>query len=544
MPSVQGISGLVSGIDWEETIKQLIALESRPISLLETKKSNYETELSMWQQVNTNLESLQSTVQNYSDESKLLAKTATSSDSDIAAVSATGTATRGTHIISSVTSLARSNNYVAGTGYTSPNNSFGQAAGSFVINFANHPDGAKDITLTYGTDYSSSTSLDLFADIINNHEDNDGLVNASVINDGSANPYKLVLTAAESGTDYQISSIADTSTGLAMAEGLTAQNCVFNIDSINITKSSNRVDDVVDGMTFTLLDDTLASPITITVENDTSTVKTNVNSILNAYNSLKDTMTNVASYDSDNEIMGPLFGDSNLSAIRAKLDSILSSQIPGILSSYQYQSLASIGIKTDTKGRLTIDDTKFDDVMDENFEAIADVFCQKVTSNNSNIIFEKFTNNKTQPGTHSVVINYNGSGTITSATINGNAATILGSLIMGKEGKDEEGLLLNFVWPGSGSQSTATIRVSDGINAQLDKEIEDMTNEDLQKSEVYWAKEAINSSIDNIDEQIAAMEKRLTQKEDAMRREFNQLEAELSKMRQQASYLESNLPAS
>ena len=43
------ISGLSSGFDWRSMIDQLIEIESAPINLKETKKSEYEAQLSEWQ---------------------------------------------------------------------------------------------------------------------------------------------------------------------------------------------------------------------------------------------------------------------------------------------------------------------------------------------------------------------------------------------------------------------------------------------------------------------------------------------------------------
>lgn len=542
MTSVTSISGLVTGIDWESTIQQLMAVEAAPLLLLEDRKQEYETKLSMWQQLNTRLLALESTAENFITEEEFLARIATSSDTDAVAVSATGEARPGTHIISSITSLARSNNYVSGTGYASPNDTFGQGAGSFIINLANHPDGAKTITLTYGTDYSATTSLDEFTDLINSHPDNDGLVNASIINDGSANPYKLVITASHSGTDYSVTSITDTSTGLNMAEGLTAQDCVFNIDSINVTKSENQIDDVIEGMTFTLLNSGIASPVIITVENDTATVKTNINSIVNSYNDLKTLMNTVSNYDSENEVLGPLLGDGNLSSIRYKMDQIISSTITGLPSNATYNSLASIGVKTSgATGLLSVDNTVLTEALEDDFDAVADIFCEKVTTDNNSVTFEERTNTKTEPGSYTVVVNYDASGNITSATINGNAAQVLGTLISGAEDEDEEGLLLKFNWPGSGSQETATITLSLGANAQFDKEVEFITNEEYEEGEVYWAEKALNTTIENLDEQIEAMEERLAQKEERMRREFNQLEVAISRLQTQSQYLQAQL---
>jgi len=76
------ISGLVSGIDWATTIDQLIAVESRPIVLLDERKQENETKLSMWNQLNGKLLSLESTASGLTDRDIFASRTASSTDSD------------------------------------------------------------------------------------------------------------------------------------------------------------------------------------------------------------------------------------------------------------------------------------------------------------------------------------------------------------------------------------------------------------------------------------------------------------------------------
>lgn len=543
-PPVSSVSGLISGIDWDTTIQQLLAIERRPINLLESRKQSVETKLSLWRQLNTKLQALESATANFQSKEDFLAKLATSSDTQYVSASATGEATTGNHEISSITSLARANNHVSGAGYASASSAFGQAAGSITINLADHPDGPQTITLTYGTDYSSTTSIADLCELINTHPDNDGLVTASYINDGSgATPYKVVIAAANMGTDYRITSITDTSTNLNLTEGLTAQNCVFTIDSISVTKSSNVINDVLDGVTLTLTDSNPASSIIVTIEKDVATVKSNINSLVNSYNEVKRLMNASSHYDEDNEIIGPLMGDGNLSSIRSKLDSILSSMIPGLSSSASFNNLSQIGITTDgSTGLLSIDDSELSDALEDDFDGVGDVFCEKATSDNGNIGYVQRTTD-TQAGSYQLVVNYDASGNITSATINGNEANILGTLVQGKEGTPEEGMLLRFTWPGSGSQSTANIDLSLGISCQLKNDIDFITGAEYQEGEVYWAEQRLEDTIDGLDEQIESIERRLSKREEQLRREFTRLEVVLAELRSQSSYLQAVLGA-
>ncbi len=81
------VSGLSSGIDWQNMIEQLIAIDSQKITLIENKVSSQEAKKSAWQSLNTKLSALQSSIQALAKESSFnLYKTnLTSSSTDVAA---------------------------------------------------------------------------------------------------------------------------------------------------------------------------------------------------------------------------------------------------------------------------------------------------------------------------------------------------------------------------------------------------------------------------------------------------------------------------
>ena len=61
------ISGLASGFDWRSMIDQVIAIEHKPVDLMEDKKEGYEEQRTEWQSVNTMLLSLKTAAQTVKD---------------------------------------------------------------------------------------------------------------------------------------------------------------------------------------------------------------------------------------------------------------------------------------------------------------------------------------------------------------------------------------------------------------------------------------------------------------------------------------------
>jgi flagellar capping protein FliD len=79
------------------------------------------------------------------------------------------------------------------------------------------------------------------------------------------------------------------------------------------------------------------------------------------------------------------------------------------------------------------------------------------------------------------------------------------------------------------------------VNAQFEKQLDFITGTEFQEGEVYWVEDQLNTTIDNLDEQISDMEARLVQKEQILRKQFTQLETMMSQFRSQSSYLQSVL---
>ncbi|MBK1675071.1 flagellar hook protein, partial [Ectothiorhodospira shaposhnikovii] len=82
-----------------------------------------------------------------------------------------------------------------------------------------------------------------------------GGVRASLINDGSGQPHRLVLTARKSGTEAAVSSISfggDLGGGLQLdtATRIAGQNARLTVNGIQVESAGNRVEGAVQGVTL------------------------------------------------------------------------------------------------------------------------------------------------------------------------------------------------------------------------------------------------------------------------------------------------------
>jgi flagellar hook-associated protein 2 len=183
----------------------------------------------------------------------------------------------------------------------------------------------------------------------------------------------------------------------------TAQDAVIKIGNSTIVKSSNTVDDAIEGVTMNLLKVDASSTVTLSVNRDTSEVKTSISEFVDAYNTLNDFLETQLSYNSETKTANPLLGDSTVLEIRNKISRAVSGWIPGLGTS-SYTSLSQIGIWSNREtGELSIDESAVAAALAHDPDAVARLFIGTATATNGSVSFVSKSSN-TQPGKYSVSV--------------------------------------------------------------------------------------------------------------------------------------------
>ena len=147
-------------------------------------------------------------------------------------------------------------------------------------------------------------------------------------------------------------------------------DAALTVDGMNITSSSNTVTDAIGGVTLYLME-TSSSAATLSLQNDTTAVKTKLQTLVTTYNdamSLLDEVTNPAS---TLETYGAtLVGNSTVRTIRDTLRGFMTavSTTPSTDGSYNY--LVDIGLSMDRYGKLSIDKTTLDTVLSSDYSDV------------------------------------------------------------------------------------------------------------------------------------------------------------------------------
>ena len=137
-------------------------------------------------------------------------------------------------------------------------------------------------------------SLEEFRDAINGGELG---VTASVINNGTVK--QLVIKGNATGAEqaFEITgttglSVDPTASGVSTDPSslASAQDAQLDVDGIVVSRSSNTVDDVIDGVTLTLNKQDVGNASTLTITDDRSGATTAINAFVSAYNNLNTTI--------------------------------------------------------------------------------------------------------------------------------------------------------------------------------------------------------------------------------------------------------------
>lgn len=282
--------------------------------------------------------------------------------------------------------------------------------------------GDKSVDIKVG----ASTTLE---DIINQINDGAGdAIKASIVNTGGENGYKMILQSKESGEKNQIKfsvkgdnpdalkgaqdvleklgfktnqteikddknqvtgynlTIDTNNTSAGGKQLQKAQDAKFNFNGIDITRSSNKVDDLIVGVTFNLNNVDEKNSTTgalkesvITIGKDTDAVVKSLKSMVTAYNDLISNISTATSYDRENGVAGTLNGMSEITGIKRKLQNLFES------SNSDGKSLQNFGFSFTEKGVLSVDESKLKDTISKDYEGFKSFFTNSTEYKNAGV---------------------------------------------------------------------------------------------------------------------------------------------------------------
>ncbi|RFP14803.1 MULTISPECIES: flagellar filament capping protein FliD [unclassified Duganella] len=217
-------------------------------------------------------------------------------------------------------------------------------------------------------------------------------VTASIISDGStgtnATPNHLILTSSATGAsstmkitlagsggnppDDKLAALLGYDPGGVqnLSQKAAAADTLATVNGIAVTSPSTGINGAISGISINALK---VGSSSLSVSKDSGSLTTSVNGFVKAYNDLSGQIAQLGAYDPDTKTGGPLLGDTTLRNLQASIRRQLGTSITG-LQGTSLTNLSQIGISFQKDGTLSLDNTKLQKAVTNNFSDIAGLF--------------------------------------------------------------------------------------------------------------------------------------------------------------------------
>ena len=403
--STQRISGLVSGMDVDSIVKNLMKAESA-----KQEKIKQDKQVLVWRQedyrsINTTLRSFRDKVFDMKMQAAYLVNKSTSSNESVVKVTAGTSAVEGIYTLNKVTSLASGASITSGEVKTTSDTSTSTVTSATTMEQLGLTTNTT-VTIANGTKSAELQikTTDTIASLVNNinslkDADGDSLGMKVSFDD---NLHRFFMMSTGTGSEQKIT-MTDNDTNFLQNKLMfttledQGDDAKVTLNNVDLTFASNQF--TVSGVTYNLLS-TTDTATTITVSKDTDAIVSSIKDFVSSYNDTISELNDKLSEDrysdyspltdEQKEAMsdtqqeqweekaksGLLRSDSLLQGVVNTMRSSLYTQVAGMGSS-EYTTLSSIGITTGTyleKGKLYIDEDKLKEAINNDLDAVMNLF--------------------------------------------------------------------------------------------------------------------------------------------------------------------------
>ena len=169
-----------------------------------------------------------------------------------------------------------------------------------------------------------------------------------------------------------------------------AKDAKFKYNGIDITRSSNTVDDLILGVSLTLNKvDKEGESTNVNITQSTEGILEDIKAMVESYNSLINNINEATKYDSETGLAGTFQGVREITSITTELNKIIN----GV--SKDGKSLADFGITLTKDGLLTLDSSVLNDMINTKFDEFKSFFSSETKFTNVTAFGDKkidFTN--------------------------------------------------------------------------------------------------------------------------------------------------------
>jgi flagellar hook-associated protein 2 len=333
--------GGFNNIDFSYILNAIMQQESQPVVALQAQQRALQSQQSAFSTLASKLTALETAMKPLGDRTEFGGRSASSTNTAAVDVSATSAASIGAYDIV-VSELARAQTTASTSSHTDKDTTVVASGGSLVIN---------GVTLAI----TVPATLEDVADAINANDDL--AVNASVVSP-TPGTYQLVLTGKATGVDNAFTITNNLTGGSGVTFGANAQNAAnaqFTVNNVAVQSATNDVDDVIAGVSLTLLKKDPTTTVNVSVTANQQAAVDQVKSFVSAFNDIltfaKDQSAAASKGETNN-----IGRDALLRGLRNELRAELNREYA---TGGTYTYLSQVGLGFDRSGKLTLDEKKF-----------------------------------------------------------------------------------------------------------------------------------------------------------------------------------------
>jgi flagellar hook-associated protein 2 len=370
--------GAGSGMDVKALATSLVEAERAPRKdVIDKKISKAEGGISGYSAIKFVLDGLKTSLMDIKDQSDFESLTTRNSQASAINITTSTTASAGTHNIT-VNSLAKAQRNLS-NGFSNTSDAICSSA----------------LTLSLSKNSGTPTTITVAADrttpggIVSAINGANLGIKAQLINTGeSTKPYRILITG-ETGRDSSFTLASSDSTKVdfdvgpstPLTNGLAnvgydamkvsayqeASNGDVVVNGVPIQPATNKLTEVIPGVTIDLFTPTAGGPASVDLVRDTSAVKTKMTALVKAYNDANIMLNTVSDAKSTVETYGAsLAGNSIVNSIRTQMREALFPQVS--TGSSELRGFRDLGLSIDKEGVMTLDNDKLDEVLSTKFD--------------------------------------------------------------------------------------------------------------------------------------------------------------------------------
>src|SRR5690606_7766632 len=195
------------------------------------------------------------------------------------------------------------------------------------------------------------------------------------------------ITAEEDAAAPGLANFNFNTTQQALTQEQEGADAKVRVNGLLLTRESNRLTDVIEGLEFDIFNSSTTETITINISADKNVAETAIRDFVDAYNTFLKDVNKLVGFNEETGEFGSLRQDPLAKNLLQSVRSMMTGSVGGITSGFN--SLGSIGIRTELDGTLKIiednTNTDFRAAMDKNFEAVRDLFIPKTSSSDTRV---------------------------------------------------------------------------------------------------------------------------------------------------------------